>query len=250
MMCLTYDFRPRSSCIIVLVLGLSYSVIGQHVTEKNENSKASGFVDFNAYRDTRAFSELTINALANVTDRIQYFSLTNNSGAPNTSDVQSFFSEQNIRWKVAKNSPVDFTSQWTLRTGEDNDNWRLGFRVRLNNLTPLESLFSKINLTYSLNFHLLQFDFDKPVKYFTQMEHVYRLLLFPELLNRRVYISGFADQNFRSGGEENKTKWVTEHQLGIRIINEFYIVAEYRVNDFFSSDHYGLGYGLEYKIIF
>lgn len=249
-MCLTYDFRPRSNFIIVLILGLNYSVLGQNVTGQNEKSKASGFADFNAYRDTRSFSELTINALANITDRVQYFSLTNNSGVPNTSDLQSFFSEQNIRWKVAKNSPVDLTSQWTLRTGEGNDNWRLGIRVRLNNLTLLKSLFRKINLTYSLNFHLFQFDFDKPTGYFTQMEHVYKLLLFPQPLNRRVYISGFADQNFRSGSEENKTKWVTEHQLGIRIIDEFYVVAEYRINDFFLSGHYGLGYGLEYKIIF
>jgi len=44
--------------------------------------------------------------------------------------------------------------------------------------------------------------------------------------------------------------WVTEHQLGYKIYNNLFIVLEYRVNDFFEKENYGLGYGLEYKVRF
>ena len=83
------------------------------------------------------------------------------------------------------------------------------------------------------------------------IEHVYRINIAKKKLDRRIYISGFIDQNFNYNGRGGLSfKWVTEHQLGVRIIDELYAILEYRINDFYPKDNYGLGYGLEYKIIF
>ena len=84
----------------------------------------------------------------------------------------------------------------------------------------------------------------------TIIEHVYQLKIAPGPLNDRLYIGGFADQNFVYDDGKVSLKWVSEHQLGIRLVSQLYAVAEFRINTFQSSEQYGLGYGLEYKVIF
>lgn len=236
-------------CFVCLFWGIGtlYAQSADTIQKAHTNH---GFIDLNAYRDTRSFSEFTINLLANPHSRVQYFAFSNHTGASNTSETQTFYAEQNIRWKLSKTSPLDLTGQLTTRTGDDNDNFKLGLRVRFNNLKPTEAIFRKINMIYSLNFHLLEYHPVESLRSFVQFEHAYRLMLFPEKLNRRVYIGGFADQNFRAGSEKDEVMWVSEHQLGVRIIDEFYLVSEFRINDFLPTDNYGWGFGVEYKIVF
>lgn len=89
------------------------------------------------------------------------------------------------------------------------------------------------------------------VEYMTIIEHAYRINILAGRLNNRVYLAGFADQNFKYLENDKVTfEWVTEHQLGIRLIEELYAVAEYRINTFLPANNYGVGYGLEYKIVF
>jgi hypothetical protein len=85
---------------------------------------------------------------------------------------------------------------------------------------------------------------------FTLIEHVYRLNIAPKKLNKRLYIGGFWDQSMQQVNDKVKFNHVTEHQLGVRIIGQFYAVAEYRINTFLSNKNTGLGYGFEYKIVF
>mgnify|MGYP003687575257 FL=1 len=104
---------------------------------------------------------------------------------------------------------------------------------------------------YFINFHLVQYRDQVDTKGFTQIEHVYNFKILPKTFNNRVYLGGFADQNFvYQDNAKISFKWVSEHQLGIRFWDQFYLIAEYRINDYRAKDNYGLGYGLEYKIKF
>lgn len=221
---------------------------GTSVVEVHKNT---GFLDFNGYYDSREFSVLTINALVNLPKKFQYFSLTNFEGATKSSDLSSYYTEQNLRWGIKKNLALDLTMQWVSRTNNNNDDFRLGVRWRLHNTKILKPFFEKLNLKYSANFHLLQFRFNEQSKLFPQLEHAYRINLFPNFFNNRMYIGGFADQNIIYNADGKLTfKWVSEHQIGYNIISSLFVVLEYRINDFLLIDNYGLGYGLEYKIKF
>ena len=225
------------------------SVYAQH-EPVNKTHKNSGLLDFNGYYDSRNFSVFTLNILAQPADRLQYFSLTNYQSTHSGTDLQTFYSEQNVRLRLRK-SPLDLTSQWVVRSGEATDRFRLGIRIRLSSITGLNALFKRLHLSYSANFHLLEFGSGKGPDYFTQIEHVYRLEILPDLLQKRIYLAGFADQNIIYVDDDKPSiKWVSEHQMGLRIFNQLFMVMEYRINDFLPSKNYGLGYGLEYKIIF
>lgn len=220
-------------------------------SEKTPSSPISGFIDFNFYYDTRDFSVLTYNILANLPKRFQYFSLTNYQSTKGSFDLNTLYAEHNLRWSLHKNKPIDLTLQYVMRGGEDNDDFRLGLRWRAHAAKKLSSFFKKINLSYSINPMFIQFRRNTALKYMTIIEHVYRINIAPKKLDRRIYVGGFLDQNFIYNGRGGLSfKWVAEHQIGLRLIDELYAILEYRINDFYAKDNYGLGYGLEYKIVF
>ena len=211
-----------------------------------------GFMDFNGYYDTREFSVLTLNLLAKLPNRIQYFSLTNYQGPSKSSDLSNFYSEQNLRWGVSKDSPIDATIQYVIRNKTMNDDLRFGFRWRLHNTSIIDSFFHKMNMTYSVNPMLVQLREKTSTKILTLVEHVYNINILPRLFNDRMYLGGFADHNMqKTTNGKIRHNWVTEHQLGFRIIDQLYIISEYRINTFLQNKQQnGLGYGFEYKIKF
>lgn len=253
-------------CLALSSLIISnYSVAQEKTNETKEKSHENhGFLDFNGYYDSREFSVMTLNILAKLPNRFQYFSLTNYVGNSDTaigntdkaSELHTFYTEQNLRWGIKEGLPFDLTAQWVIRNSSVNDDLRLGIRWRLSNTPKIETVFKKLNMFYSVNFHLVQFRIHSETEFMTQIEHVYKIMVFPKLLNKRLYISGFADQNIvdvlDDSGKKTGTslKWVTEHQLGINLIDQLYLVAEYRINDFLPYGNSGIGYGLEYKIVF
>ncbi len=245
-------YHPLSTRIylgLITFLLLTPSCFSQEeVVEKHKNS---GFIDLNGYYDTRDFSVLTINLFASLPHRFQYFSLTNYTNNQDSPDLEGFYAEHNLRWAINEKLPLDLTYQYALRQGEKNDDHRFGLRWRLHNTGFLSNLFSEINMAYTFNPMFIQFRSKTEVEYMTIIEHAYKIRVFPNLLDNRVYIAGFADQNFKYLENDKLTfEWVSEHQLGIKIIDELYAVAEYRINTFLPSENYGLGYGLEYKILF
>lgn len=231
----------KRSGLIILFLGLFClkPVFAQ------ETRPVSGFIDFNAYYDTRDYSVLTYNILANLPHRIQYFSLTNFQGNEKNSDVAGFYAEHNLRYALGEQSPLDATVQYVTRSGSKNDNIRFGARLSFHKLKMFSSKMKKWKVSYSINPMFLEYGVSQIPKYATVIEHVYKILM----LNNRMYIGGFADQNFVTINGSTKTFWVTEHQLGYRLIDQLYLVAEYRVNEF-QNKNTGLGFGVEYKIKF
>lgn len=243
-------FQIRNTIYLLIILGVVNieEALGQ---EKDRGPNISGFVDFNGYYDTREFSVFTYNILLDLPKRFQYFSLTNYQGSNKSHDLNSNYAEHNVRWGIGTKLPLDITLQYVLRNGEDNDDIRLGFRWKINQTKGLIELFNKVNMSYTINPMLLQFRRAYSTQYITQIEHVYSILIAPKAFGNRLYLGGFADQNIEyddNGGVS--FKWVSEHQLGFMILNRLYAVLEYRINDYFSTDNYGLGYGLEYKILF
>ena len=226
------------------IIGLlaSLNIFGQDI----EKHHTTGFIDFNMYYDTRDFNVMTINILAKLPNRFQYFSLTNYLSDNESVDLANFYSEQNLRWQIKKMGTLDLTLQYVMRQGSANDDLRFGVRWRLSDTRKLAGIFKTLNMSYSLNPMFFQFRNKAHTKYMTQIEHVYRIKLYKD----RVYIGGFADQNFVYSNGKVAFKWVSEHQLGTRIIDQLYAVVEFRINDFLPSDNTGLGIGLEYVIRF
>ena len=219
------------------------------ISQEQKTSKTEGFMDFNGYYDTREFSVLTINMMANFPNRFQYFSLTNYEGQSTTSDIGNLYSEHNLRYPVSRKLPLDYTLQYVLRSGLDNDDIRLGFRWRLTQTPWVGAFLKKHKVFVSANPMVVQFRENASTKWMTQIEYVYNFRPFKKLLKNKLYFAGFADQNFLQEDSKTLTKWVTEHQVGYSVLKNFYVVLEYRINDF-SSKVSGLGYGLEYKIVF
>lgn len=224
------------------------------INNKSSAKKVSGFLDFNLYYDTRDFSVFTFNALSNLPNRFQYFSLTNFYNSIDTdrnTDLTSFYTEQHLRWNFIEDVPLDLTMLWNIQSGSHNDTLRFGLRWRVTDTKWWDDFFKKIGFSYSINFHALQIELNENPGKGWQIEHVYYWLIFPKTFEKRIYFGGFADHNMRYGsnfGSDNHV-WVTEHQLGIRTIDQFFIIAEFRRNEFLSEKN-GLGLGLEYKIKF
>ena len=238
--------RKYTYLCFVIVHVVSHTAWGQS-SPVSPVHNTEGFIDLNAYHDSRNFGVLTINVLAKLPRNFEYFSLSNFQGSSRKDEPMSFYSEQNLRWKRNKHSALDVSSQWVLSGKSHIQKLRLGVRIRFHSMNSLEHLFRKLHLSYSLNFHLIELSNQASFAYATQIEHVYRM----NILRGRLYIGGFADQNLVFFPDTIPAiKWVSEHQLGVRLIDQFYLIAEFRINDFLPLNPYGLGYGLEYQIRF
>ncbi len=231
----------------LLFLGILF--IAGTVEAANKNS-SGGFIDFNVYpylSDVDSDNVVTINIAAKLKNRFSYFSLTNFSSQPGAGgDTVNYYTEQNLRWQMWEGGPLDLTLQLNFRSGNDNDRHRIGVRWRLNNTAFLEDFFKQLNLAYSINFHVVQFDHEEA--YVWQMEHVFRMT-FPKLTDR-LYLAGFMDHTFNQDLPTTypKRPIVGEVQLGFRLIGNLYAIAEYRLNEYRRSDTDNLAAGLEYIV--
>ncbi|NQZ09030.1 MAG: hypothetical protein HRT35_17885 [Algicola sp.] len=218
----------------------------------SSNARAGGgFFDFNFYpylSDVDTDSAFTLNIAKKLPKRFSYFSLTNvysTTGDDYLSDSLLYYTEQNLRWQVADDSPFDLTLQMNFRSGSKNNRHRLGVRWRLNNTPALAPFFKSLNLSYSINLHAIQFDHEDATVW--QMEHVL-MMKFPSISNR-LYLAAFLDhtfnQNLPSGMPKNPI--VAEMQLGVRLVDSLYFISEFRLNQYRRSDVNNLAIGLQYK---
>ncbi len=216
---------------------------------------SGGFVDINVYpylSDVDNDNTITLNIGAKLNNRFSYFSLTNfgnEKGEAELAEINTFYTEQNVRWQISEKSPIDLTLQMNFRSDDDNDRQRLGFRWRINDTQVFNNLFKAINLSWSINFHVKQFD-SVPENVW-QMEHVFRMT-FPAI-DKRLYLSGFIDHTFNENneglvGNVPKNPVVGEIQLGYRVIENLFFITEFRVNEYRRSDVNNMAVGLEYLI--
>lgn len=116
-----------------------------------------------------------------------------------------------------------------FRGGENNDRHRLGAHWRLNDTAWLKDLFHALNLSWSINLHALQIDNEDADVW--QIENAYRLT-FPAISNR-LYLAGFIDHTFNQDFPDNTpiSPAVWETQVSYEVLENFFAVAEYRVNN-------------------
>lgn len=231
---------------VILFVGACFVSLMSNLAQ----AQTTGTLDFNVYPylgDVETSSAFTLNVSINLSDRLSYFSLNNLSdqdGDGSFSDELGYFTEHNLRWKLAPDSPLDLTVQSNIRKGHDNNRHRLGVRWRLNDTAALKDFFARHNLSYFVNFHAVQFDHESARVW--QMEHVFRLTL-PQV-SERLYIGGFLDHTFNEDLPSGypSAPIVTEVQMGYRLFGDFYGVAEYRINEYRRSDVNNFTLGLEY----
>ncbi len=233
----------RFARAFLVSLGLTFSFAFQAV---------GGFLDFNVYpylNDVDNDSAFTLNAATKLPGRFSYFSLTNLYNQRDNGfldDSITYYTEQNFRWQVAEDSPLDLTLQMNFRTGKDNNRHRLGVRWRLNNTSWFKDFFDSINLRYAVNLHAIQFDHEDG--HVWQIEHAF-LMKFPSI-SERLYLSGFIDHTFNQQrpGHLPTNPIVAEFQLGLLLVDKLFFVSEYRINQYRRNDVNNLAVGLQYKI--
>ena len=227
-------------------------------TQQSQNLKKNNFIhdihgyfDVNGYYDTRSFDVFTLNTLIDTPFRFQYFSFINlfgNPGSANKVTLNKYYTEQDFRY-ISQKTPVDLEAQYVTAT-TFKDLWRFGPRWRVRDTKCFKKIFEKLHLLYEPTFFPLQID--RSAGYDAQIEHFYRVQVYPKLFGDRVYISGFFDHDFRFGSDNRNDhfKLVAENQIGVRIIKQLYIVAEHRFNEYRKSKKQGVGIGLEYSFNF
>ena len=187
-------------------------------------------------------TDLTLTANARFPARFSYFGYVNVRGVFSDGDVGFVRSEQTIRWRMSADLPLDLSAQAVIADGSGNDFAQLGVSWRVHDTPAFAALFERFNLTYRLTFQLKRFN-EKG----WQMEHFFKMR-FPGISDR-LYLSGFLDQSFDLGLPATfpDNPIVTEIQAGARIWNNFFVVTEYRINQFRLGDEHNLAAGIEYK---
>lgn len=208
-----------------------------------------GFMDYNIYYDSRGFSVYTLNLLGKINPQFTYFSLTNYEGPSGSSEMGTFYSEHDLFWTPLKEKIYDFSFQYVIRNGVYNDDYRLGVRFKFFTKAKDNSFAKKIGLYYSINPMFIEFRPTSGFNTIPVIEHVYRFKPFPKLFKNKLYVAGFGDQNIQISDSGTKINWVTEHQIGYQALKDFYLVSEYRINEFM-SEITGWGFGIQYKLLF
>jgi hypothetical protein len=159
-------------------------------------------------------TDLTFTINARLPARFSYFGFINNRGVVSDGDASFVRSEQNLRWRISDGLPLDLNVQAIIVDGPGNDITQLAVVWRVHDTPGFEAFFMR----------------------------------FPGISDR-LYLSGFVDQTFDLSLAEElpESPIVTEIQAGARIWDNFYVVAEYRINQFRLGNEHNLAAGIEYK---
>ena len=223
-----------------------------HASFKIKGYEPKGFLDFNTYHDTRNFQVHTLNAKLDLPGPFSYFGFTNWSGNQTGDHAFSYgdhYTEQNLYWNEFIAKPLDLNIQYADANGPRNDVLRTGIQINFHKLKYIEKLFKLLNASYRMTYFAWQVDHVDD--YAFQLQHVWYMKILPKLFHERVYMSGFADHNFIVGNQDTHNKLVTETQFGVRVWKGLHAVTELRWNGFLpKGDRFGVGIGLQYKIVF
>ncbi len=205
--------------------------------------ESKNFADINIYGDTRGFATVTPNLSLDLPYKFSYYGFANLDFF-DRGDNYRFYSEHDLYFQIA-NSPFYLAQQYVTQSGDNNDQLRYGPRVIISKLPKLKKFFETLNLHYEISIFPLQFDHSDGFD--MAFEHFYYMKILPKLFKDRLYLSGFVDHNLEYGeNAANNSTAVTENQLGLRLINNLYLVAELRYNGYFPRERVGMGLGLQY----
>jgi len=189
--------------------------------------------------------DLTLTLNARFSKRATYFSYQNFRGVLSSGDARFDRSEQNFRWAVSEKLPIDLNLQAIILKGSGNDQWHVGVGWRLNDTSFMREFFERLNLRYRVTLHLKRFASAHDDALLLQ--HSFKTS-FPRE-SGRFYLSGWLTQTFNSDFPDSisNNPFVTEIQFGARISGNFNAVAEYRINQFRTSENHNFAVGIEYS---
>jgi len=223
---------------IVLLLLLAPVIYAQ------QPPRANLLLNFYPYHSTvKDDYDFSMDLGINITDRLSYFGFVNLANVFTSGGIKFQISEQSIRWIPARNLPIDLVYQHVFRYGHDNDTIQLGTRWRVSSTELFKDMFRQLNLNYSVQFFVKRFD--QRINDGWQISHGY-LMSFPHISDR-LYLTGFIDQNLDEK-RANGTKFnpvVAEAQIGFRVFQKLYAVAEYRINEYRENNKTNLSVGFE-----
>lgn len=193
-------------------------------------------------------TDLTLTISGNLPGRFSYFSFNNFKGLTTGESAQFDRSEQNLRMTIANDWPLDLNLQGVLAKGSGNDFYQAGISWRINDTPAWRGLFDRINFVWRMTVHMKRWGVDSAAADAWGIEHSFRLTV-PEWTDR-LYLSGFHDTTYGldvpAGAAQRPV--VSEVQLGARLWNKFYVIAEYRRNDLRVGDEQNLSAGIEYQL--
>ena len=203
-------------------------------------------MDFSFYpyqRNVDGDVDFTTTINASLPGRFSYFAYVNNTGFVTDGSAAFARSEQNLRFAISDSLPLDLNFQGVLIRGDGNDFYQLGIGWRIHDTPGLSKFFDRINLIWRTTLQAKRFEFDADENAW-QVEHFFRMNL-----SERLYFSGFIDQTFDLNTSDAlpDVPLVTELQLGVKLFDNFYAIAEYRNNDFRVGSEDNLAAGIEYK---
>lgn len=86
-------------------------------------------------------TDLTVTMNAPLPGRFSYFSYINVQGVLGGPESGFVRSEQNLRWKIAKDSPIDLSAQAILVDSDNNDALQIGVSWRLHDTQFMKKYF-------------------------------------------------------------------------------------------------------------
>lgn len=192
-------------------------------------------------------TDLTLTLSGNLPGRFSYFSFNNFKGLTTSDSARFDRSEQNLRMTIARDWPLDLNLQGVLADGSGNDFYQAGLSWRIDDTPAWRDFFDRINFVWRLTVHMKRWGVDSAAADAWGIEHSFRLTV-PGWTDR-LYLSGFYDKTYGlevpAGVAQRPV--VSEVQLGVRAWNDFFVVAEYRVNDLRIGDEHNLALGIEYQ---
>jgi hypothetical protein len=231
---------------------------GAHAQPNSEAHPLPAQIDFNSYFDTRNYTTLTVNAFAALPYYFSYFSFVDwDTAAPpaafprDLGDANQAYTEQNLTWGDRYSWPVELHLQWALGTNpfvQDRLRAGLRFGVPLGwalGATLRDAGFDVLTLTYFPAVIRLA---SPPAAegYESQLALFYRFVPFRDAWHRRLYLAGWADLDVLTE-DPRQTRFMTEHQLGLRLLGGLHAVAEYRHTPFAVPENQnGVALGLQY----
>ncbi len=217
--------------------------------QAQENVRPRATIDFSLYPYQHTLDndvDFTTMINASLPGRFSYFSYVNMKGATTGESFVFDRSEQNLRYSVSDQLPLDLNLQGVLAQGDGNDFYQLGIGWRVHNTPGWQEFFSRINLIYRMTIQLRRFEVADTSSW--ALEHWFRMT-FPQISDR-LYLSGFVDQAFDETlpAAMPDSPIVAEIQLGMRVFNQFYAVGEYRKNQRRIGNENNFAVGIEYKL--
>jgi hypothetical protein len=239
--------------IMVVICVISFPVNAEELSGnaknyskmKTRNSDSKKIINANLsyYFDTREYN--TLNILTSVPDLpadFKVWGFTDLSGKQNSGngrfDITRYFLEYRLSRPLFPRSDsaingLGFEAEYNESNGPDNDVLRLGLTYK----HPFPFLF-ETKSWLQWRYHPYETDGTG-----SQISVIFSLVL-----NKRFYISGFADLNLENGSED---RWVVEPQLNVVINDLLDIVVETRFNEIEdankSLDGFGVAAGIKIK---